>query len=736
MDLNKLYPYDCETYPTVFTMWIGNAGKKRAWKFEISDRIDERKRMIKFLGQIKSEEASMVGFNNIGFDYPVIHFIMYNQECTVREIYDKAMAIIFAKDEERFAHTIWENQWIIPQIDLFKVHHFDNMAKATSLKMLEFNMRSDNIEDLPFPVGSILTPEETDVLLKYNKHDMSQTDKFMNISMPQLDFREKLSLQYGKNFMNHNDGKIGKDYFIMKLEEELPGSCYRQEGNKKVVNQTRRKSIKLKECIFDYIKFDRPEFNAVLAWLQHQEITQTKGVFIDILENELGELAKYAELTKKRQKLFSKPSDKKIADMRLKHPAGWVSEEELKSGKNKVSYYWNWNVADCLNCVIDGFRYDFGTGGLHGAVKNKIFTSTSKRVIRTEDVASYYPNMGISNRVYPLHLGESFCDIYLDVYKQRSSFKKGTPENAMLKLALNSVYGDSNNQFSPFFDPKYTMTITIGGQLSLCMLAEKLLKVPTLEIIMVNTDGLEFIVDREYDDQAGEICRAWEKMTGLVLEGGMYQKMCIANVNNYIAVSEGSGKIKRKGAYGYIRPDQKDAELGWHSNHSSLVIAMAAEKALLEDEEIGYFIRRHVDHMDFMLRAKVPRSSKLIVVDETGDEQKLQNICRYYACKSGEGELVKIMPPLAKARYGKRMQHTETLDEVVTLSKTENDKYLRKDYILVEDILLENEERRIGINTGTRVKVCNDIKEYKGDIDYDFYIAEAHKLVDPLLEGA
>ena len=43
-------------------------------------------------------------------------------------------------------------------------HHFDNKARATSLKVLEFNMRSDSIEDLPFKVGATLTRDQVDVL--------------------------------------------------------------------------------------------------------------------------------------------------------------------------------------------------------------------------------------------------------------------------------------------------------------------------------------------------------------------------------------------------------------------------------------------------------------------------------------------------------------------------------------------------------------------------------------------
>jgi hypothetical protein len=47
----------------------------------------------------------------------------------------------------------------------------------------------------------------------------------------------------------------------------------------------------------------------------------------------------------------------------------------------------------------------------------------------------------------------------------RTSFKKGTPENAMLKLALNGAYGKSLSEHSVLYDPKFGLTVTINGQL-------------------------------------------------------------------------------------------------------------------------------------------------------------------------------------------------------------------------------------------------------------------------------
>lgn len=719
--------WDIETFPNTVTMCFADTSKRTMKTFEMSDRKDQRKQLIQYLRVLAKGDYRLVGFNSAGFDYPVLHWFLQNQSAPVEEIYDYAMEVI--KSEDKFAYSIRPQDMFIPQVDLFKVHHFDNKARMTSLKMLEFNMRSKNIEDLPFPVGKVLTHDEIDVLISYNKQDVLQTFYFWEHSQPHLNFRKELTAKYNKDFTNFNDTKIGKDYFVMRLEQHQKGMCY----NKGKPRQTKRNSIALKECVFPYIEFERPEFQALKNWFEAQVITETKGVFTDILESDLGDLAKYATLRKKRQKKLKKPTEAQIRTWQKKHPAGWVSEEELKSGK--VSYYWNWNVADALNLVIDGFQYDFGVGGLHGAKAATIIESDDKRVIRTYDVASYYPNLCIKNRIYPEHLGETFCDIYEDVYNQRKALKlagKDT-EQQMMKLALNGTYGASNDKYSPFYDPKFTMSITINGQLSLCMLAEKLLKVPSLEILMVNTDGLEFIVDREHEQQAHDVTVWWENLTKLELEGDTYSKMVIRDVNNYIAVSA-KGKIKRKGAYCWktIHHDPENIELQWHQNHSSPVIAMAAEAHMIKGEDIGDFIRNHTDHMDFMLRTKVPRSSKLILEqdDEFEPEKQLQNICRYYVANNG-GSLIKVMPPVHD-ELEMESYKLETGEIVNTNRKVDIDKYTRwaekgKCEYLGKQIV-KQDDRRIGINTGWLVKTCNNLDDYDGDINYDYYIAETMKL--------
>ena len=140
----------------------------------------------------------MVGFNNESFDYPVLHYVI-NHRASAMMAYTFMKGII--DSEDRFSHIIWDKQRYVPQLDLFKIHHFDNLAKATSLKVLEFNMRSKSIQDLPYSPGTYLTDAQIDNLKIYNLHDVSETRKFLEHSRDEIKFREELTEKYGKNFI-------------------------------------------------------------------------------------------------------------------------------------------------------------------------------------------------------------------------------------------------------------------------------------------------------------------------------------------------------------------------------------------------------------------------------------------------------------------------------------------------------------------------------------------------------
>ena len=601
------YVYDIETYPNVFLAAFEHVEYPITLLYEISPWRNHGPALLQFLDTIRQHNGRLIGFNNLAFDYPILHMIIKMNRVQPDIIYQKVQAMFDAQDEDKWAHQVYAGDRYINQIDLFKIHHFDNNARSTSLKALEFNMRSKTIQDLPFKPGTILDQDQILTLRQYNRHDVAQTKKFYEHTLEMIRFREELTRKYNRDFMNHNDTKIGKDYFVMKLEE-AGVACYDFGPAGRTPRQTLRPVLRLNDAILPWVQFDQPEFRRVLEWLKQQEITETKGVFKD------------------------------------------------------------------LTASIEGFEFVFGTGGIHGSIESAVVESTEDWVIIDLDVSSYYPNLAIANGFYPEHLGQSFCTIYKNLYEQRKQYDKKSAENAMLKLALNGVYGDSNNRFSVFYDPLFTMKITLNGQLLLCMLAEHLMTISGLELIQINTDGLTVHVPRTLVADVLNARTHWEMKTGLTLEDVMYKTMFIRDVNNYIAVREDGG-VKRKGAYEY--------KMGWHQDAGGLVIPKVAEKALVEGALIRKTIENWPDKMDFMLRAKVPRSSRLAWGD-----QKVQNISRYYIAKGGK-PLVKWMPPLK--------------------GKTE--------------------WRQIAVESGWNVQVCNNIADATLPIDYDYYVKEVEKLV-------
>ena len=646
--------YDIETYPNAFIASALGCDSDDGATWEISEYRDDRESLLLWLHHLARNQIEMVGFNNIGFDYPVLHaFLADPLAATYESLYQKAMAIIQSGD--RFAHTIWPNDCWVPQIDLFKIHHFDNIARSTSLKSLQINMRSESVEDLPFPAGTRLTRDQVETIRRYNWHDVTETRKFYNHTRGAIAFRREIGARYGRDFLNHNNTKIGKDYFVMRLEQAKPGSCYTGKPREPV--QTYRSEIRVADIILPMVRFTHPELIRIWSWFRDQILTDTKGAITDV------------------------------------------------------------------SCEIEGFRFHFGTGGVHGSIARQDVRCDTEHAIIDLDVTSYYPSIAIENEIYPAHLGTLFVEIYRDVMMQRKQYSKGSPENAVLKLALNGIYGDSNNIYSPFYDPQYTMAITINGQLLLCMLAERLISsVPGLQMIQINTDGLTVRIPRANRWLLDSVAAAWQSETRMKLEDNEYRQMFIRDVNNYLAIDI-KGKIKRKGAYETAPPGER-SPLGWHQDTSALIVPKAAEAAIVHGADVAATITAHHDPFDFMLRAKVPRDSRLM----HGDVQ-VQGTTRYYVARDG-APLVKVSPPPAGCIVGNYKQaNGASHRDYLTWHREHGN-------VWNPDVHTKNKstyaDRRMQICASWQTAVCNVAADFRWDnVNYDFYISEAKKLLTP-----
>lgn len=345
------------------------------------------------------------------------------------------------------------------------------------------------------------------------------------------------------------------------------------------------------------------------------------------------------------------------------------------------------------SAVYDGMVYEYGYGGLHACREANSWHNEDNLMIKSADVASYYPNLAIKNRFHPEHLGDDFCDVYEELYFTRKEYPKGTPQNYGLKIALNGAYGKSNDVYSPLYDPKMTMQITINGQLLLSMLCEWVTQIGC-KVIMVNTDGIEVQVPLGLEAQFYSACKRWETMTQLELEQTSYKSLFIRDVNNYIGVFS-SGDIYLKGAY--------EIDKAWHKNHSMKIVPIAVREFFVNKTPVMNTLRNHKNIYDFMLHVRVREAAKFVLkkIDEGMNvtEEILPKTNRYVVVQGGVG--------------GYLYKHFES----GKISK---------------------------VTSGHKVLMCNDMSplgaefsdnDYLDFIDYRYYYNEAMKLISPIIRN-
>lgn len=261
------YCYDIECLPNFFSVRFTRDEDDAKWCFEISEWVNQGQELYFFLTQMQMSHGRMVGYNNEAYDYPMIHLIMqYKGVINNAILYNKSQAII--NSDNVYEHFIWNSKRFIPQVDLYKIHHFDNKAKRTSLKLLEFNMMLDNINELQIGWDKNITRSEADETLAYNDDDVEATRAFYRYSKKAIAFRDELSRKYGEDFTNFNDTKIGEKFFIMELAKSGV------KAHKSI--QTHRSIINVNEVLLPYLKFETQGFNEVLKFFLKLLLTLNK----------------------------------------------------------------------------------------------------------------------------------------------------------------------------------------------------------------------------------------------------------------------------------------------------------------------------------------------------------------------------------------------------------------------------------------------------------------------------
>lgn len=264
---SKIIITDIETMASLFVVVNKNKQDDSYSIFEISDTNNQLEEMKAYYGSLNKNDY-MVTYNGLDFDWPILDWILKQKKVKASHIYKYTQKLIESDEKWKFK----PNHNKISQIDLFKLNHYDRLG--VSLKYLQFTTRWKTMQDIPYHHSQHLTRFQELEVIDYCINDVDSTDHFLNECKDKIKLRFELSKKFNKNMLNDSDTNIGK--FIA-----LSGYCETANKNQQVVKalRTYRSEIKIKDIIFDYVKFKTPEFNDVLNQFKSTIVNKSTADF-------------------------------------------------------------------------------------------------------------------------------------------------------------------------------------------------------------------------------------------------------------------------------------------------------------------------------------------------------------------------------------------------------------------------------------------------------------------------
>lgn len=596
----KVYVYDIEVFQNIFHCSVKNTETGEIYKFEISERRNQLRELVKFFKQVDSyikwgdfyttdleikSEVIFCGYNNLHYDNPIVNYIIeyedklmsYNVATICSSIFNLSRTITTSTEDDIEAWKHWKYQIWFDTFDLLTMLYSNKLR--VGLKEIQVTMQYPNVQEFVCDWSKPLLLEDFDNMIDYNINDIESTAELLNRCKKDIDLRIAIEDEYGVRVLSKDGVNIGMKILTQKYLEKTGLTWWDIEGLRSPMDY-----IPLKDVILPFIKYDSPILQRVLDDMKSQIVSPGRKGY----EN---------------------------------------------------------------NFIFNGLRYTVGVGGIHSKNDPEIIIPKEDEMLIDIDVASLYPSMLIEYKFYPKHLGPEFLEVYSQIKDERIEAKHNGDKvkNETLKLALNGLSGNLQNQHNFCYSPFAVMQIRINGQLLLLMLAERLTQIGC-RIVQANTDGLFVLLKKSIYEQANKICQEWEQLTRLTLEEERFEAMYQYAINDYIAVKEGYKEtknpdlIKTKGMF------ITKVLLG--KGLSAKIIPEAIIKYFVDGIPVEDTIKGCTDIRKFLMSEK---TGKQWHVEYMNQEQQRTN--RFYASTNGgylwkwkytghaEGEVVEYYSP-------------------------------------------------------------------------------------------
>lgn len=566
-----VYVYDIEVFQNIFHCSVKNTETNDIYKFEISERKNQLRELVKFFKQVDKyitwgdyyttninipANVIFCGYNNLHYDNPIINYIIeyedklmqYNIPTICSSIFNLSKTITTSSEDNIDAWKHWKYQIWFDTFDILTMLYSNKLR--VGLKEIQVTMQYPNVQEFVCDWTKPLPLEDFDSMIDYNINDIESTSELLNRCKKDVDLRIAIEDEYGVRVLSKDGVNIGMKILTQKYLEKTGLTWWDIKDLRSPMSV-----IPLKDVILPFIKYDSPILQRVLEDMKNQIVSPGR-----------------------------------------------------KGYENKF--------------VFNNLRYSVGVGGIHSVNSPEIIIPRDDEMLIDIDVASLYPSMLIEYEFYPRHLGKEFLEVYKQIKDERIEAKHNGDKvkNETLKLALNGLSGNLQNEHNFCYSPFAVMQIRINGQLLLLMLAEKLTQIGC-RIVQANTDGLFVLLKKDAYSKVNSICREWEQLTKLTLEEDRFKAMYQYAINDYFAITE-DNKVKEKGMF------ITTVKLG--KGLTPKIIPKAVISFFKDGISVEDTIKNCTDIRDFLMSEK---TGKQWHVEYMNEEQQRTN--RFYASTNG-----------------------------------------------------------------------------------------------------
>lgn len=529
-------------------------------------------------------------------------------------------------------------------------------------KYLAGVLHFENMQDLPIDPDTLLSDDQMSEIEAYNENDLRQLHTLTGSMSGQLDLRDKLSEKYGVDLRSKSDAQIAETVIRRNCEKAVGRRIYKTPVDWGLS-----------------FNFDVPA-----------HIKPTPGGALESLVRRVSEITFYLGA------------------------AGKIDGSGLQDA----------------TVVIGGKEYAVGIGGLHSTERCESHYSDDRMCLIDMDVASYYPSLMLAAGAYPDALGRQFIVELQALVDARlrakricadptvSAAERADAEvaNAGGKVMVTGTFGKTSSPYSILFAPKLMIQTTIGGQLALLMLIERLADVG-IRVVSANTDGITVHVPVERFGELSKIRQKWEQECSLKMECVPYKSIHVDGVNSYVAVYY-NGKAKRKGDFA----------------KTSIYSKKAPDCEICADAAVAWFLKKTPVEKTIKECTDIRKFLKLSKLSGTADKWHGM-VLRSDAKVRG---IEPLLPGLGWTKVGRRWTRgDESLKalEAYTASFPPPivepvGKVVRWYYATNCPGPLVVRERNARVADSDNARPCMRLpSELPQDIDYDYYIERARKMI-------